>query len=214
MALGIATTAALTFLGLLAGAGCGGQTAGPGNHSAGDDGGASDTGTPIVDTGAPDEAAPHDAGGGAPDDSTVEGDGWNGTPATEASAPPPACGSADLACGSPFPGATACATSQDAANALVGQWSFCGEDSSGFYPPDQVGEEYAADGTYYQLIAGTAGGMQRNLDPTTISRWQVELMANDAIEVHTGNTGGIQRGGGLSACPPSLVLLGVEAKVP
>jgi hypothetical protein len=94
----------------------------------------------------------------------------------------------------------------------VGQWSFCGQDPSEFYPPDQLGEEYASDGTYYELIAGPGGTLVRNMDPQTISTWQVDLTPNNGIEVHTSG-GGVQRSGGLSDCPPSLVMLGVEARL-
>jgi hypothetical protein len=56
--------------------------------------------------------------------------------------------------------------------------------------------------------------MERNLDPAWIGDWQVDLTPNNGLEVHTYH-GGTQRGGGLSACPPSLVLVGaVEARVP
>jgi hypothetical protein len=163
----------------------------------------------------PPEAGRYDSGapiavddaGGFPDD------GWGGVGATEASAPPPACGEPTLACGALFPGATSFATAQDAANALVGRWSFCGTDTGGFYPPDQLGEEYTADGTYYQLIADASGQLQRNLDPLAIGNWEVKLLTTGGVEIHTYN-GGTQRGGGLSACPPSLDLLGVEARLP
>jgi hypothetical protein len=55
--------------------------------------------------------------------------------------------------------------------------------------------------------------LERNLDPTTIGNWEVKLRPRDGVEVHTYNDG-VQRGGGLSACPPSLVLLAVEARIP
>ncbi len=155
---------------------------------------------------------PPDTGVSPANDASSGSDGWSGGFADEASAPPPPCGAKALACGEPFPGATAFASAQDAANALVGQWSFCDATNAGFYPAGQVGEEYAADGTYYELIADSAGGIQRNMDPSAIGTWQVELAANNGIEVHTYG-GGVQRPGGLSACPLSLVLIGVEARI-
>jgi hypothetical protein len=140
-------------------------------------------------------------------------DGWSGSYASQASGPAPECNSAPLACGAAFPGQSGFATSQEAANALQGQWSFCGDTDSGFYPPGQLGEEYAADGTYYELVAGSNGQLVRNMDPSAIGTWQVDLTPNGGIEVHTFG-GGVQRGGGLSACPQSLVLLGVESRIP
>jgi hypothetical protein len=153
------------------------------------------------------------SGSGELDATLTEWDGWSEASVSEASGPPPTCSSPALVCGVPFPGATPFASSQDAANALVGRWSFCGADSSGFYPTYQLGEEYAADGTYYELIGGSGGQLLRNLDPVSIGNWEIDLAPNNAIEVHTFG-GGTQRGGGLSACPPSLVLLGVEARLP
>ena len=156
-----------------------------------------------------------DSGANTPEiggDGGSEWDGWSGGFASQASGPPPTCASAAVACGAPFPGQTPFASSQDAANALVGQWSFCGQDSSGFYPPGQLGEEYVADGTYYSLIAGPNGTLARDMNPQSISKWQVDLTPDNGIEVHTSG-GGVQRAGGLSACPPSLVMLGVEARI-
>jgi hypothetical protein len=163
-----------------------------------------ETGTPPV----PESGTKAETGG----DDGGEWDGWSAGFASSSSGPPPACASAALACGAAFPGQSAFTSSQDAANALVGQWSFCGQAQSGFYPPDQLGEEYAADGTYYELIAGSNGALVRNMDPQTISTWQVDLTPNNGIEVHTSG-GGVQRSGGLSDCPPSLVMLGVEARL-
>jgi hypothetical protein len=139
-------------------------------------------------------------------------DGWSGSFASGSTGAPPSCSEAALACGVAFPGETPFATSQDAANALVGQWSFCGQTDPGFYGADQLGEEYAADGTYYQLIMGSGGQLVRNLDPQTISTWQIDLTPQGGVEIHTSG-GGVQRSGGLSACPPSLVLLSVEARL-
>jgi hypothetical protein len=138
-------------------------------------------------------------------------DGWSAGFASEASGPPPSCASAPVACGQPFPGETPFATSQDAANALVGQWSFCGQSISGFYDPNQVGEEYVADGTYYELLMGPNGTLVRNLDPTFIGKWEIDLTPYNGIEIHVG---GRQLGGGLSACPPSLDLAFVETRIP
>jgi hypothetical protein len=147
-------------------------------------------------------------------DATVaEWDGWSGAAVGKASAPAPACDLPALSCGTPFPGATPFSSSQEAANALVGRWSFCGDEASGFYPTYQVGEEYALDGTYYQLVGGTGGQLLRNLDPASMGNWEIDLGPGGVIEVHTFK-GGVQRSGGLSACPPSLVLLGVEARAP
>jgi hypothetical protein len=152
------------------------------------------------------------ADGGADDaGSDAEWDGWSGAFASGSTSPPPACSSPALSCSDAFPGQTPFASAQEAADALVGQWSFCGQ-TSDFYPPGQLGEEYAADSTYYALIQGPNGTLVRNLDPTAISVWQVDLAPNGGIEVHTFG-GGVQRGGGLSACPPSLVLLSVEARL-
>src|ERR1019366_3568028 len=113
-----------------------------------------DAGEGGTETGTPPQP---DSGKNTPEtggDGGSEWDGWSGGFASQASGPPPTCASAAVACGAPFPGQTPFASSQDAANALVGQWSFCGQDSSGFYPAGQLGEEYVADGTYYALIAG------------------------------------------------------------
>jgi hypothetical protein len=77
-----------------------------------------------------------------------------------------------------------------------------------FYASGQLGEEYAADGTYYQLISGPGGQLVRNLDPTTIGTWAVDLNPNGGIEIHTYGDG-VQRGGGLSVCPASLVVAGI-----
>ena len=60
---------------------------------------------------------------------------------------------------------------------------------------------------------GSGGQLQRNLDPVYIADWQVMLRPNNGVEIYTHN-GGVQRGGGLSACPPSLVLVGVEVRIP
>ncbi len=153
---------------------------------------------------------PFEAGPGTGGDAGDVWDGWSSGFASKASGPPPACASAPLACGAAFPGETPFATSQDAANALVGRWSFCGQ-ATDFPSPGQVGEEYAADGTYYSLVMGPNGQMQRNLDPAYITHWQVDLIPGGGIEFHTG---GVQQPGGLSACPPSLVLSVVEARIP
>jgi hypothetical protein len=149
----------------------------------------------------------------AGEDAGSEWDGWSAGFASSASGPPPACASAATACGASFPGETAFASSQEAANALVGQWSFCGDTEPGFYAEGQLGEEYAADGKYYELIAGSGGAVQRNMDPAAIGTWAVDLAPNGSLEIHTFGDG-VQRNGGLSACPPSLVLLGVESRLP
>jgi hypothetical protein len=158
----------------------------------------------------PAEAGPGE--GGSTGDDGGAWDGWSAGFASSSSGPPPTCASAALACGAPFPGQSAFASSQDAANALVGQWSFCGESGDGFYAEGQLGEEYAADGTYYELIMGSNGQLVRNMDPAAIGTWQVDLTPDNGLEVHTFG-GNDQRSGGLSACPPSLVLLGVVARL-
>jgi hypothetical protein len=139
-------------------------------------------------------------------------DGWSGAAVGTATGPAPACSMPALACGAAFPGEGDFANSQEAANALVGKWSFCGQTTEGFYPAEQVGEEYASDGTYYELIAGSNGQMVRNMDPANIGTWQIDLTPNGGVEVHTFG-GDTQRGGGLSSCPPALDLLFVETKV-
>jgi hypothetical protein len=210
----------LGILAVLGAAACGGAVSPtgevmepPGGSSGSGSSGSSGSGS-SGSSGGSSGGGPGGSSGGVPDDDGgIPDDGWSGAGATEASAEPPACASPNLACGDAFPGTMGFATAQDAANALVGRWSFCGSDSSGFYPPDQLGEEYAADGTYYQLIAGTGGQLQRNLDPTAIGNWEVKLLPRGGVEIHTYNDG-TQRGGGLSACPLSLELLGVEARVP
>ena len=171
-----------------------------------------DSGGAGLETGTPPGS---DTGANKPEtggDDAGEWDGWSAGFASSSSGPPPTCASAAVACGAAFPGESAFTSSQDAANALVGQWSFCGQDASGFYPADQLGEEYAADGTYYELIAGSGGTLVRNMDPASISTWQIDLTPTNGIEVHTSG-GGVQRSGGLSACPASLVMLGVEARI-
>jgi hypothetical protein len=126
--------------------------------------------------------------------------------AGESTGPPPACSLSPLSCGAPFPGETAFATAQDVANAIVGRWQTC---AGGW-----GGEEFAADGTHYQL-RGQGASLQRNLDPTTIGRWDVGIFGNPggvaSIAVYVSNVEGIPAGasllrtGGLSACPPYLV---------
>ena len=194
------------LLGLPLGA-CSGEVVDVAKSPATDGGGVgSDTGT-LPPTGDSGTNRPETGG-----DDASEWDGWSAGFASSSSGPPPTCASAAVACGAAFPGESAFTSSQDAANALVGQWSFCGQDASGFYPADQLGEEYAADGTYYELIAGSGGTLVRNMDPASISTWQIDLTPTNGIEVHTSG-GGVQRSGGLSACPASLVMLGVEARI-
>jgi len=199
----------LFLMGLLALplAACSGEVVDVAKSPETDSGGALETGTSPT-PGSEGGTNKPEAGG----DDAGEWDGWSAGFASSASGPAPACASAAVACGAAFPGESAFGSSQDAANAIVGQWSFCGQDSSGFYPAGQLGEEYAADGTYYELIAGSGGMLVRNMDPESISTWQVDLTPNNGIEVHTSG-GGVQRSGGLSACPPSLVMLGVEARI-
>jgi hypothetical protein len=156
-----------------------------------------------------------DGGSTADDGGSAEDawDGWSGGFADKASGPPPSCSSTALPCGDPFPGMTRFTSSQEAANALVGKWSFCGQPA---FPPSatQLGEEYTADGTYYQLMMGSNGQLVRNLDPTTSGNWGIDLAPLMQVEIHTMN-GNVQRTGGLSACPPSLVIGGVvEARIP
>lgn len=148
------------------------------------------------------------------DDADASDDGWDGPGANMATSSGPACNEAPPPCGSLAPAPTAFATAQDAANAIVGRWAFCpGGDTSGFYPPDQVGEEFAPDGTYYQLVADSSGQLVRNADPRTVGTWEVKLSANDVVEVHTyGN--GVQRPVDLSACPRALDALGLEVPAP
>lgn len=174
---------------------------------------------------APFDAPPaHDAHEGEPTDpNDADEDGYasdgayEGPWATMATGQPPACSQPPVTCGGAFPGSGAFASSQDAANAIVGQWSFCGDEDGGvgggFYGPGQAGEEYTADGTYYQLVVGPGGTLVRNLDPTTISNWELQLLPHGALEIHTGMFGGDQRQGGLSACPPSLITIGLETRV-
>jgi hypothetical protein len=104
-------------------------------------------------------------------------------------------------------------TSEDAADAIVGRWAFCPGGTSGFYPADQLGEEYASDGTYYQLVADPNGQLVRNSDPRTVGTWEVKLADRGVLEVHTyGN--GTQRSADLSACPRALDAIGLEVPAP
>jgi hypothetical protein len=102
----------------------------------------------------------------------------------------------------------------EAANTLVGRWAFCGMDTSGFYPPDQLGEEFAADGTYYQLVAGANGSLVRSADTRTMGTWEIKLQQqNDSLAIHTYGDG-VQRYGSLSTCPRTLTTIGLEVPVP
>jgi hypothetical protein len=159
------------------------------------------------------------AGGGAQDDASLPSDAqghvtiWDGGFVSGASGSPPTCNQAPLACTGAFPGQPTFASAQDIANAFVGQWSFCGRSGLFFAAPGQLGEEYAADGTYYALISGSGGQLVRNLDPTTIGTWAVRLNPNGGgLEIHTFG-GNVQRSGGVSVCPAALVVGGnVEAR--
>jgi hypothetical protein len=190
----------IAFLGFVLAA-CGGRVQG-GPGSSGSGGGASGANSP-GQAAAGDDSVPADAGGAW--------DGWSGNAVSGATGSMPACQAPPVACGQSFPGATAFASSQEAANALVGRWLFCAQ--SDFYPPGQIGEEFLADGTYYELDMGPGGQPQRNLDPENISHWQIDLAPNGAVEIHTFG-GGVQVGGGLSACPASLDLVVTEQRMP
>lgn len=181
----------------LAIAACGGRVSGPGSSGGGGGGGGANGSLP------PGETDTGDAG--------EAWDGWSRNAASGASGPAPACDEQPVACGQLFPGETSFTNSQEAANALVGRWLFC--QPSDFHPSDQIGEEYAADGTYYALIEGPNGQPARDLNPESISHWQIDLTPDDGIEVHT-HDGGVQVGGGLSACPASLDLVVLEQRIP
>ena len=105
------------------------------------------------------------------------------------------------------------ATSQDAADAIVGRWAFCPGDTSGFYPAYQVGEEYASDGTYYALVSGPNGRLVRDADPRSMGTWEVKLADRGVLEGHTYG-GGVQRSADLSACPRALDTIGLEVPAP
>jgi hypothetical protein len=148
-----------------------------------------------------------------PDDAGAYDDGWNGPGANTSNGAVVACSEPAPPCGSLAPMPSVFASAQEAANVIVGRWSFCPGNTSGFYPPDQVGEEFAPDGTYYQLVADATGRLVRNADPRTVGTWEVKLGPNDVVEVHTyGN--GIQRAVDLSACPRALDALGLEVPAP
>lgn len=121
------------------------------------------------------------------------GEGGGGGGGQSCSLPPATC--TDV-----FPGATAFGTDTEAAEALVGRWVYC-------QGPPNYAEEYASDGTYYQLIEGDDGGFTRNLDPTLIGGWTVQLQPNHGIEVIIERSGGTSYNtGGLSTCPRSMVM--------
>jgi hypothetical protein len=106
-----------------------------------------------------------------------------------------------------FPGATPFANATEAARALVGKWFYC-------YGPPNYAEEYVADGTYYQLIAAEDGGFTRNLDPTLIGQWSVQLQENHGIEIIIERSGGTgYNSGGFSTCPRTMVM-GGETVIP
>ncbi|HTQ46779.1 MAG TPA: hypothetical protein VMI75_28690, partial [Polyangiaceae bacterium] len=85
--------------------------------------------------------------------------------------------------------------------------------TNGFYPAYQVGEEFAADGTYYALVPGGNGTLTRDVDSRSIGTWEVKLGDHGVLEVHTyGNY--VQRTANLSACPRALDTIGLEVPAP
>jgi len=80
-------------------------------------------------------------------------------------------------------------------------------------PAYQVGEEFAADGTYYALVPGGNGTLTRDVDSRSIGTWEVKLGDHGVLEVHTyGNY--VQRTANLSACPRALDTIGLEVPAP
>src|SRR5262249_12671920 len=121
-----------------------------------------------------------------------------------------ACTASPATCASLFPGATSFGSAADAADALVGRWQFCGKYHSG--PADWAGEEFAADGKHYGLVADSSGNLVRDVSPADIDDWSLTLAASGGFELIIGNQD--EGVAGLSVCPRVLTVPYEDDRLP